>query len=301
MQAIKRKLRSRRGASLTFALLLFLVCAVLSSVIIVAASTAAGRMSNLADTDQRYYSVTSAAELMKDLMKEPVTIVQSETVTQNTIKTVQIIKVQADNPSGNPEDPPIEIENITESEMTQTLPKVTADYLINKDRNSILESDDLNDNSKIRENGARTTGSVMLDSIINDAAYRCSFDTDNLLKQKDGDVDRANKTRILMLSAGDSEKMLAVEIRETVDQNGAITLTIKNVNGDPYTLELTFVAQKSTGNKTNPIKIKEQVATEHGETEEGNPMTIITTTTTKVSTKTKSTTYNWKLERTRIK
>ena len=60
------KLQSQRGASITFALLLFLVCAVISSAVIVAGTTAAGRMSQMAEMDQRYYAVTSAAELMKD-------------------------------------------------------------------------------------------------------------------------------------------------------------------------------------------------------------------------------------------
>ena len=74
---VNRKLRSRRGASITFALLLFLVCAVISSVIIAAATTASGRLSKQAEMDQRYYSVTSAAELLKDLIdEEAVTIVR---------------------------------------------------------------------------------------------------------------------------------------------------------------------------------------------------------------------------------
>ena len=62
------KLRSRTGASISFALLLFLVCAVLCSVILTAATAASGRMSNMAETDQRYYAGTSAAELMKELI-----------------------------------------------------------------------------------------------------------------------------------------------------------------------------------------------------------------------------------------
>ena len=68
MNRMLDKLRSGRGASITFALLLFLVCAVLSTVIITTASTAAGRMSNMAEADQRYYSVTSACELLKGLL-----------------------------------------------------------------------------------------------------------------------------------------------------------------------------------------------------------------------------------------
>ena len=66
MERLRAKLTSQTGASITYALLLFLVCAVLSSVILVAATAAAGRIGNLAETDQRYYSVTSAAELVKN-------------------------------------------------------------------------------------------------------------------------------------------------------------------------------------------------------------------------------------------
>ena len=63
------KLRSEKGASITFALLLFLVCAVLSAVVLAAATTAAGRMSNIAETDQRYYSVVSSAELVSEVAR----------------------------------------------------------------------------------------------------------------------------------------------------------------------------------------------------------------------------------------
>ena len=65
MNAVRRKIESQKGASITFALLIFLVCAVVSSVVIVAGSTSAGRMSQIAEFDQRYYAVTSAAKLLK--------------------------------------------------------------------------------------------------------------------------------------------------------------------------------------------------------------------------------------------
>lgn len=80
MRGIKNKLGSRRGASITFALLLFLVCAVVSSVVVVAASTASGRMSKMAEMDQRYYAVTSAAELLcDDIDGKRVTVVYAAT------------------------------------------------------------------------------------------------------------------------------------------------------------------------------------------------------------------------------
>lgn len=68
MERVRQKLLSQRGASITFALLLFLVCAIISSVVIVAGTAASGRMSQIAEMDQRYYAVTSAAELLKDTL-----------------------------------------------------------------------------------------------------------------------------------------------------------------------------------------------------------------------------------------
>ena len=65
---IRKKITSETGASISFALLLFLVCAALSAVVLVAGTTAAGRISSLKENDQRYYAVTSAAELICELM-----------------------------------------------------------------------------------------------------------------------------------------------------------------------------------------------------------------------------------------
>jgi len=79
MQAIKNKIRSRRGASLTFALLLFLVCAVVGSVVLVAGTAASGRMSQIAEMDQRYYSVNSAARLLIDTIDgKEITIIETK-------------------------------------------------------------------------------------------------------------------------------------------------------------------------------------------------------------------------------
>ncbi len=66
LNALKRKLTSQSGASITYALLLFLVCAVVSSVVLAAGTAASGRMSQSVESDQRYYSVTSAAGLLKE-------------------------------------------------------------------------------------------------------------------------------------------------------------------------------------------------------------------------------------------
>ena len=72
---LKRKLKSKKGASITFALLIFLVCAVVCSVVLTAATTASGRMAKIAEMDQKYYSVMSAADLIREMIeKDSVTV-----------------------------------------------------------------------------------------------------------------------------------------------------------------------------------------------------------------------------------
>ena len=86
MRTIKKKLNSQRGASLTFALLLFLVCAVVGSVVLVAGTAASGRLSKTAEMDQRYYSVTSAADfLTQELSNKKITLVRTREVTESII------------------------------------------------------------------------------------------------------------------------------------------------------------------------------------------------------------------------
>lgn len=63
--------RAQRGASMPLALLLFLICAMTASIVLMAGTTTAGRASNLAESDQAYYSVTSAANLFRDELLGP--------------------------------------------------------------------------------------------------------------------------------------------------------------------------------------------------------------------------------------
>ena len=65
-KTFSRKLRSETGASLSFALLLFLVCAIIGVIILTAGTIASGRLAEKAKMDQRYYRVISAAEFLKD-------------------------------------------------------------------------------------------------------------------------------------------------------------------------------------------------------------------------------------------
>lgn len=102
MNAMKNKIKSQRGASITFALLLFLVCSVVSIVVVVAGSAAAGRMSQRAETDQRYYAVTSAVELLcNDFKDKRVTVEYSKESTATNVpeNAVSVTKIVAESDS----------------------------------------------------------------------------------------------------------------------------------------------------------------------------------------------------------
>ena len=66
MKKVIRKLRANQGVTILLSLLLFLVCAVTSSVLITAGTAASGTIKERTELDQRYFSVTSAAGLLRN-------------------------------------------------------------------------------------------------------------------------------------------------------------------------------------------------------------------------------------------
>lgn len=58
--------RDERGASILIALFYFLVCAVVGAVVLTAATVTTGQLVALEESQQAYYSVSSAAELLRD-------------------------------------------------------------------------------------------------------------------------------------------------------------------------------------------------------------------------------------------
>lgn len=63
---MKQKLHAQQGATITAALLFFLVAAVCGSIILGAATATLSRVKNQAKDTQAYYAVTSAAQLIRD-------------------------------------------------------------------------------------------------------------------------------------------------------------------------------------------------------------------------------------------
>lgn len=70
MSLIRKKLRSQDGATLILALLFFVVCAAIGSVVLTAASVSAGRLKNIQSGDQHRYAVRSARSVLEKELTE---------------------------------------------------------------------------------------------------------------------------------------------------------------------------------------------------------------------------------------
>ncbi len=91
---LRRKLSSDRGASLIFALVLFLVCTTIGVVVLVAGTSAAGRLSQLAEMDQRYYAVQSAAQLLREEIETSGVTIQRTLATLTVTTTEEAYRYQ---------------------------------------------------------------------------------------------------------------------------------------------------------------------------------------------------------------
>lgn len=70
MRAVTRKLKSQKGISILYALLLFLVCAFVAAATLTAAYNTAARSTQANKAQQAYLTVSSAAELIKAAVEE---------------------------------------------------------------------------------------------------------------------------------------------------------------------------------------------------------------------------------------
>ena len=275
MNAMKNKIKSQRGASITFALLLFLVCAMVSSVVIVAATTAGGRMSNLPDIDQRYYAVSSAAELLgKALNEQVVTVIKNRT---RTIKyTYNADGTQNGGAVKTPQSLITEIyagDHLEDS----TLPNVGSTY-------SLLTS--------IAD---KLTNNVLVD-MDEDAAEPTPAESTATYPDR---VSRTiNATGNLGLGSGsltnaEGLAILSVEIYQQLDEDGTlqfyVSKPVRNSAGEvtgAYTLRLIFAADKT----------KDRIS----HTEHGAPVADDTGKYTVTDTETKTTMVKYKWTLTRI-
>ncbi len=230
MRTIKKKLNSQRGASLTFALLLFLVCAVVGSVVLVAGTAASGRMSKVAEMDQRYYSVNSAARLLIDMIDDETVMIIA---TQERLNPVE-------SEPENPTDPtePTDPENATDpTEPTDPTDPTEPAEEAAEYGDAIYEYED-------EDGDHKAVNPESFDSIIKEAAYYYIMDIepDNYSDRKPGNG--ADYRYVIKLTAGGNgvdDKMksaMEVTIKEELGNDGKMILTVDQ--NDEYAVILIF-------------------------------------------------------------
>ena len=117
MKAVQRKLQDRSGATLTVALIFFIMCAAAGSVILAAATTSTGRLAELQASDQNYYAVVSAAKLIRDEIDgQTISVGQKETKIVTTTRTEKTEK------DANGADVTV-VEETTKTEYSYSAPK----------------------------------------------------------------------------------------------------------------------------------------------------------------------------------
>ena len=223
MNRLKKKMNSQQGASITFALLLFLVCAVLSSVIIVAGTAASGRISRIAQADQQYYAVTSAASLLEK-------VIDGQQMYVVKMKTEDIKTTYTDGIAGTPE------------KLSEATDYYVLDNTITVDQ---ITKNDLHDGSD--GSISNKYGSMKSTTVLTDAAL-------NVCAKLKGSTLTINRTLALSSDYANAEA-LAVTIEENVGADGKITLKVYNakddkgrtsVPGNRYTLVLKFQAKEGS-------------------------------------------------------
>lgn len=92
---ITRKLNDNKGASIILALFVLIVAIVISAVVIYATNSSSGRIRSVAKTDQRYYTVTSCANLLKDkITEEPIVFVRTKSGVKGSSSQTYTLKYE---------------------------------------------------------------------------------------------------------------------------------------------------------------------------------------------------------------
>lgn len=266
MNKMKRKLRSQTGASLTFALLLFLVCAVVGSVVLTAGTAAAGRMSKIAEMDQRYYSVTSAADfLIQELSDKKVTIVRTKKVTESTTTTYT---VSVDEETGK----------TTTIEGDTTEPSVSDPEYTTTLNGKAIDSTTASNMSFLTERAFKH----LFGGIENntEAAWACSY------KKGKGETKPEDFSMVLNITSGTAlDSMKVIIYYYELKKDGTLILSLRDDTqgtNDHYSLKLTMKPKYREWSNTIP---PESLPEEIQDLDENNQY-IVKRSTTKTESKT---------------
>ena len=304
---LNRKLRSRRGASITYALLIFLVCTVVGSVVLAAGAAAAGRLSKVAEMDQRYYSVTSAADLLaKKLNGKTVTITRTREETSATTVSYKLVDKH-----DNTVTPPIVLYTYTEQYPTTPVPEVTANYTTTiYDGTNNYAVDDISDVIVASDKTESNTGASIKNPSTKTFLTECALDLMYLNDESRSNANTkgamdcsfqmsAKKTGSFALEHTDSPTGVAaddlnIDGKYTLMPDGTLILTLSNA--DPggsenvYSLEMILspdIEEIKKKSSTGPTVTSASPVTGY-EWAEQTTTTETTTVTSKITWKIKS-------------
>ena len=216
---MRAKLNSEHGAALTYALLCFLVCAVVGSVILTAATAAAGRFAGLTESDRRYYAVSSAARLLEDSFQDKKTVVIE---LEKKFDSTEI----RDYSAASPTEP-------TESEVAYTLKKILSDDTDSIDPISdALSSSELNlfQYASFQYIMGSTVSPTVNETIWEKPAYL-----------RDGFEGCRTIPTLTMSFSADGTDEMKLKLETELEKNGMLTVRFSNDDDtDSYTLRMTM-------------------------------------------------------------
>ena len=247
----------------------------ISAVLLASASASAGRLSNLAESDQRYYAVTSAAQLFCDeLDGQEFTI---ERVHASAVTTRATYIVDEDGTAHNT------------GSMSWTNPDGVPPAVM-----PIALTVKTPGNSPEKTEYAESTVSNIEFSttFLTEAAYRYVFGNDSINQNKSStalrDLDynnfisnntvARNKEWLMSLSVG-AVNELTVRVKAVMNDDGTIILTFRNVTGNPFSIQVTLAASVSEDTTENDKTQERYVPDLSHENQYYIDTTTITTTT----------------------
>ena len=218
---LKEKLHSRRGASITFALLLFMVCAAIGSVVLASATATAGRASGNYEYDQRYYAVTSAAELLRETL-------DGQSVTFKVTKTSQLEQSSTYTVGADGE------LTLVPGSATENPNVMTPAYrlLITRADASRIA---LSDGPAVIETPSDLLG-LLATSLVKNKTVQSLYTSDDWLTPPAGTT--PDLPGEMTLTVG-SEEALTVKVKTTLGEDGSLQLELSNAGGsETYVLTL---------------------------------------------------------------
>lgn len=281
--SIRRKLKSRKGASITFALLAFLVCAVLGAVVIAAASAAGGRVKDLAEMDQRYYAVTSAAQLFREeLDKQTFTIERVED--SRTYLPITHTKLANGTVNSVPGTETAEPSNPTFYSLKITLPKASEDDT----GEPVTVTADTKKESLLTEAALRyVLGSALDGNLVNQTSLEAIYGL------TPGTATQTWNMTAAVTGEGGAISTLTVQVTATMSANGDIRFIFANTpaeaGGEVFTVEFTLKASVQDHSATPSVTKRE------GQPRDVNKVsdTVYTETIHYLTTSTKTTSITW--------